>query len=66
MVNYITWKDNLVHFATEGFNFDKSKSEGLHEMHEALRNHLIICLKGEEDQENLCRVGQSQDLSDAH
>jgi hypothetical protein len=66
MVNYIIWKDNLVPFATEGFNFDECKSEGLHEMYEALRNHLIACLRGEENDENVCRVGQSQELSDAY
>jgi hypothetical protein len=29
-------------------------------------NHLSICLKTEENQENLCRDGRSQDLPDAN
>jgi hypothetical protein len=31
-----------------------------------LGNHLSICLKTEENQENLCRDGRSQDLRDAY
>jgi hypothetical protein len=29
-------------------------------------NHLRICLKTEEKQDNLCRDGRSQDLPDAY
>jgi hypothetical protein len=42
------------------------KSGELHEKHAvATWNHLSICLKTEENQENLCRDGRSQDLPDA-
>jgi hypothetical protein len=52
-----------------GFNFDGFKLGVLHEKHaEAtcfyLGNHVTICLKTEESQENLCRHSQSQDLPD--
>jgi hypothetical protein len=31
-----------------------------------LGNHLSICLKTEENEENICRDGQSRDFLDAH
>jgi hypothetical protein len=47
-------------------NFDKFKSGEAHSGNSELGNHLSICLKTEENQENLCRDGRPQDLPDAY
>jgi hypothetical protein len=44
MANYISWTENLVPFATEGFNFDECKSEGLHEKQEP--SHRLLERRG--------------------
>jgi hypothetical protein len=54
-------------FTAKEFISDKFKSGRLHEKRAvATGNHLSICLKTEEKQENLCRDGRSRDLPDTH
>jgi hypothetical protein len=70
MMNCKICQDNLVAFTVERFNSDNPKSVGLHERDAVatweIGNYLSICLKTEENQENLCRYGGPQDLQDAH
>lgn len=52
------------------FSFDKLKSGGLHEEHAIavwdLGTILRMCLKTEENQDNVCRAGRTQDPQDKH
>jgi hypothetical protein len=56
--------------STTGGNFDEFKigraAWEACSINSELGNHLSICLKTEENQENLCRDGRSQDLPDAY
>jgi hypothetical protein len=54
----------LVALPARELNFDKFKPGGSSNLE--LGNHLNICFKTEEIQENLCRDGRSQDLPDTY
>jgi hypothetical protein len=60
----------LVILAARERNFDKFKSGGLHEKHAVATSNLgtvsAFAYETEENQENLCRDGRSQDLPDTH
>jgi hypothetical protein len=59
-----------VALTANGLNSDEFKLGGLHEKHAVatweLENRLSIRLKTEENHENLCRDGGSQELPYAH
>jgi hypothetical protein len=60
----------LVVLTANGLNFDELNLEVLYENHTVatwnIGNRVVIWLKTEENQENLCLDGWSQDLPDAH